>query len=136
LSISPTIDTTSIENKEAVLVIENFLNLKNNSLTENEYWLESDFEKYIYPYFDIYRIEYGNRSKNDYKQTLMELVDLDDGHKLVKIGFVGFNPITNESLIKGIYNIIALRNEDKWNLKRVIDYQTKDWITLKEKSIT
>lgn len=66
----------------------------------------------------------------------MELVDLDDGHKLVKIGFVGFNPITNESLIKGIYNIIALRNEDKWNLKRVIDYQTKDWITLKEKSIT
>jgi hypothetical protein len=136
LSISPTIDRENLENKKIISVMENFLKSKNISLSENEFWLESDFEKYTYPYKDIFRIEYGNRTNNDYKPTLMELVDLDNAQKLVKIGFVGFNPNTNESLIRGIYNIIALKSNNKWKLKRAIDYQTKNWLTLKENSIT
>lgn len=136
LSISPTIDRTNLENNEIISVVENFLKSKNNSLSENKYWLETDFKKYINPFADIYRIEIGNRSKNDYKPTLMELVNVEENEKLIKIGFVGYNSESQESLIRAIYNVIAIKYNDNWILKRAMDYQTRDWSTVKNGSIT
>lgn len=136
LSISPTIDRTNLENNEIISVVENFLKSKNNSLSENKYWLETDFKKYINPFADIYRIEIGNRSKNDYNPTLMELVNVEENEKLIKIGFVGYNSESQESLIRAIYNVIAIKYNDNWILKRAMDYQTRDWSTVKNGSIT
>lgn len=136
LSISPTIDIKNLENNEIISVVENFLESKNNSLSENKYWLESDFKKYINPFADIYRIEKGNRSENDYKPILMELVNVAGNEKLIKIGFVGYNAETEKSLIRAIYNVIAIKYNDNWVLKRAIDYQTRDWSVIKNGSIT
>lgn len=136
LSISPTIDRANFENIKVITVVENFLKSKNNSLTENKYWLESDFKKYINPFADIYRIERGKHSENDYNPILMELVNVTENEKLIKIGFVGYNSQTQKSLIRAIYNIIAIKYNDNWFLKRAIDYQTRDWSIVKNGSIT
>ena len=137
LPISPAVDTTKLENQEILSIAKNFLKTKNQSLFKNKYWLESDFEKYQYPYADIYRIENGNHGVNTYKPILMELVDIDDQEKMLKIGFIGYNEATEESLIRGIYNIVAIKvNNNSWYLKRAIDYQTKNWAVHKESSLT
>ena len=136
LPISPVVDSTHIENQEIISVVKKFLMTKNQSLLENKYWLKSDFEKYIYPYADIYRLEYGKDNDYVYKPILMELVSIDDEQKLLKIGFVRYNLETNESLIRAIYNIIAIKGkDDSWRLKRAIDYQTHDWSKQKENSL-
>lgn len=136
LSISPSVDRTIPENNEIISVVEKFLESKNNSLSENKYWLKSDFEKYIYPFADIYGIEKGKQSDNYYKPTLMELLNVDGNEKLVKIGFVGYNNDTQEAIIRAIYNVIAIQDNGSWVLKRAINYQVRDWNMIKKGSIT
>lgn len=136
LSISPSVDRAIPENNEIISVVEKFLESKNNSLSENKYWLKSDFEKYIYPFADIYGIEKGKQSDNYYKPTLMELLNVDGNEKLVKIGFVGYNNDTQEAIIRAIYNVIAIQDNESWVLKRAINYQVRDWNRIKKGSIT
>ncbi|MFK7758136.1 MAG: hypothetical protein AB8B53_14500 [Flavobacteriales bacterium] len=136
LSISPAIDTTNTENKEVLLVVENFLKTKNYSLSTNKYWLDSEFIKYIYPFADIYGIEKSKKSDNYYKPTLMELVNVEENEKLVKIGFVGYDTGTQQSIIRAVYNVIAIQNNGNWVLKRAINYQVREWNMIQKGSIT
>ena len=64
LAISPTVDQNNNESVEIILVLKEFLKTKNLSLTENKYWLKSDFSKYIHPYQDIYQIEKSKYGDN------------------------------------------------------------------------
>ena len=134
ISTSPTIDLGSTENKSILTVVEGFLQTKNHSETENEFWLTSDFDKYIYPYHDIHKIEIGRQSV--YQPTIMEIIPIDDLQKLVKIGFLGINSQTEQSLIRCIYNVIAIKIDGKWKLKRSLEYETRTWHIHTEKSIT
>jgi len=137
LPVSPVVDTIKVENKKIIFTLTEFLKTKNESIISNEYWLESDFEKFQYPFADIYNIENGNKSKNYYKPTLMELIEIDSTQKLLKIGFVGHNKETDESIIRAIYNLIAVKsNNGKWYLRQAIEHITHNWIVQNENSIT
>ncbi len=135
LSISPAVDKTKKENQEILLVLENFLQTKNESLTENKYWLQSDFDRYTYPYLDINQIERSRHGQNYFKPSLMELITINENEKLLKVAFIGVSPETEERFIRCIYNIVAVKNQTGWKLKRATDYQTKDWTEFTEESI-
>ncbi len=136
LSISPTVDKKNIDNQAVISVLEKFLLSKNNSPRENEYWLESDYEKYVYPYAEIYQIEKSKYGENYFKPSLMELIDLGADKKLLKIGYIGFNQENSESLIRCIYNIIAVKKGTEWKLKRALEYFTNNWEKIQKGSIS
>ncbi|WP_405571611.1 hypothetical protein [Winogradskyella sp. Asnod2-B02-A] len=136
LSISPSIQQLNTENQKIIQILSNFLETKNNSLTYNENWLISDFETYIYPYRDIFKIESNKNDENYFKPTLMEIIKISENKKILKIGFVGTNTATKATTIRAIYNIIAKRVETDWKLKRAIEYQTKEWTQIKKEGIT
>lgn len=136
LSISPAIDQSNTENQKIIQILSNFLETKNTSLTQNQNWLESDFEKYIYPYKDIYKIERSKHGENYFKPTLMEIIKVSENKKILKIGFVGTNTETEETTIRAIYNIVTTRVETDWKLQRAIEFQTKDWTKINKESIT
>jgi hypothetical protein len=137
LTISPTIDKIDQTNQAIIQALSEFLRTKNASLTESKYWLASDFEKYIYPYLDIYNIENSKYGKDFYKPTLMEIIATDDPSKrILKIAFIGHNNETNENQVKSIYNMVANINQDKVYFSRYLDYTTSNWNTIKRESLT
>lgn len=63
LTVSPIIDKTDQTNKAIIETLHDFLKTKNSSLTENKYWIQADFQRFIYPYLDIYNIEHSKIRK-------------------------------------------------------------------------
>lgn len=135
-SISPSVDKRDADNQKVISILNGFLKTKNNSLSENEYWLSTDFDRYVYPYADIYKIESSRHGANYFKPSLMELVPISYDEKLLKVAFIGVDPNTSETVIRCIYNIVAVKHNTEWKLKRATDHQTKDWHTKKVNSIT
>ena len=136
LTVSPIINTDNSVNKLIISALDSFLQSKNNSLSENSFWVKSDFQKYIYPFVDIYNIEQSKYGKDFYKPTLMEIVSTENkNQKILKIAFLGHNPGTNQNLIKAIYNIIANVEDDKITFSRYLDFATKTWTKQKNESI-
>lgn len=136
ISISPSVDKMDSENQKVISILRGFLNTKNNSLSENTYWLRTDFDRYVYPYADIYKIESSRRGANYFKPSLMELVPISDDEKLLKVAFIGIDPNTSETAIRCIYNIVAVKSNGDWMLKRATDHYTREWHTKKVNSIT
>ena len=136
LTISPVIDKENINNKLIISTLINFLQSKNNSLSENNFWLKSDFIKYVYPYLDIYNIEQSRYGKDFFKPTLMEILRTEnENQKILKIAFIGHNPTTSENQIKSVYNIIANIENDKIIFSRFLDFTTQNWTKQKIESI-
>lgn len=137
LTVSPIIDKTDKSNQSIINALTDFLKTKNASLTENNNWLQSDFQKYIYPYFDIYNIENSKYGKGFYKPTLVEIISTENPNcKIVKIAFIGHQNETQENQLKSIYNLIANINQDKIQFSRYLDYATQKWKTIKKGSLT
>lgn len=137
VTVSPMIDQQNQSNKEIISVLTEFLKTKNNSLTENEYWLKSDFEKFIYPYSDIFNIENSKYGKDFFNPTLVEIIATDDtDKKIIKIAFIGHNPETNENQLKSIYNIIANKTDTKIVFSSYLPFITHTWKEVKTESIT
>jgi hypothetical protein len=128
LTVSPIIDKTDKTNHIIIETLIEFLKTKNTSLTENKYWVVSDFQKYIYPYFDINNIENSRYGSDFFKPTLMEIIPTENqNQKIVKIAFIGHNNETKENQLKSIYNLIANIKQDKISFSRYLDYSTKNW---------
>ncbi len=121
-------ENLKIENgfeKKSVEILKNFFSTKNENVYQNKYWSQSDFQKYIGPYYDIYKIEQNDSIQNYYKPQLIEIVNTDiDNQKLFKIAFIGNGD--NQPIIKSIYNILAV-DENGIILKRPLNLMTKDW---------
>lgn len=131
LTISPNINKTDPVNKKIIQALTDFLNTKNTSLAENKNWIDSDFKKYVYPYFDIYNIEKSKYGANFYQPTLTEIISTEnENQKIVKTSFIGHRSKTNENLLKSVYNIIANIKQDKILFISYLDYSTKNWETL------
>ncbi len=131
LTVSPAIDKTYKTNHIIIETLIEFLKTKNTSLTENKYWVLSDFQKYIYPYFDIYNIENSRYGSDFFKPTLMEIIPTENqNQKIVKIAFIGHNNETIENQLKSIYNLIANIKQDKILFSRYLDYSTKNWTSI------
>lgn len=136
LTVSPVIDKENPQNKLIISTLIDFLNSKNNSLSENDFWLKSDFQKYIYPYLDIYNIEQSKHGKNFFKPSLMEVLStVNEKQKILKIAFIGHNPKTNENVIKSVYNIIANVEGEDIKFSRYLEVATKSWPTRRVGSI-
>lgn len=137
LTISPMIDKTNETNQTIINTLADFLQTKNISISENPYWLPSDFQKYIYPYLDIYNIENSKYGNNFFRPTLMEIIKSDnENQRIVKIAFIGHNNENGENQIRSIFNIVANNSKGKIVFSRYLDYATKNWQTLKKNSLT
>ena len=131
LTVSPIIDKTDKTNQIIIETLTEFLKTKNTSLTENKFWVVSDFQKYIYPYLDISNIENSRYGSDFFKPTLMEIIPTENqNQKIVKIAFIGHNNETKENQLKSIYNLIANFKQDKILFSRYLDYSTKTGIDL------
>lgn len=137
LTVSPVIDKTDKINQTIIDTLTEFLKTKNSSLTENKNWLPSDFQKFIYPYLDIYNIENSRYGRDFFKPTLMEIVPTEKPNlKIVKIAFIGHNNDTKENQVKSIYNLIANIHQEKVLFSRYLDYTTQKWKTETKGSLT
>ncbi len=130
LTVSPVVDKTDKINRTIIEALTEFLKTKNSSLTENKNWLPSDFQKFIYPYFDIYNIENSRYGRDFFRPTLMEIIPTEKPNlKIVKIAFIGHNNETKENQVKSIYNLIVNLQQDKVLFSRYLDYTTQNWKT-------
>ncbi len=137
LTISPIIDQSVEANKNIISALTKFLTTKNDNYTQNQYWLKSDFNKYIYPYIDIFNIENSKHGANFYQPTLMEIISTDnDSQKIIKLAFLGHNKNTKENHIKSIYNIICNVDYEAIVFSRYIDYAIAKWPVHNSDSIT
>lgn len=136
LSVSPILDVEDELNQEIIASLESFLKTKNDSPTENSFWKSSDFEKYTYPYFDIYNIEKSKHGDDFFKPLLMEIISTDEENKkLIKLGFIGHVFETGENSVRCIYNILATKTDTGVVFERAIEYLTKNWKQVKRGSI-
>lgn len=136
LTISPIIDKEDKDNNVIISSLIQFLKTKNNSLSENQHWLASDFSKYIYPYLDIYQIEHSKHGNDFFKPTLMEIIPSQDvTKKIVKIAFIGHQATTKENFIKLIFNLVANIENNEVQFSRYLDFSTQDWQTVQEGSL-
>lgn len=128
LTISKAVNQQDEQISQIVTTVQTFLQTKNDSYAFNEYWLFSDFEKHKYPFIDLYEIENGREGKNVYQPTLMEVISTDNSDKwIVKLAFIGNDKQTNENQLRGIYNIIANKVNDKIILSRYQDFVLESW---------
>ncbi len=136
LTVSPIINIENPTNTSIISTLKSFLQSKNNSLSENNFWMKSDFPKYVYPYLDIYNIEQSKYGKDFFKPTLMEILPTEnEKQKVIKIAYIGHNPKNNENLIKTVYNIMANIENEKIIFSRYLDFVTKGWTKQKTESI-
>ena len=137
LTISPIIDKSDKTNQKVIETLTEFLKTKNTSLTENKFWVQTDFQKYIYPYLDIYNIENSKYGKDFYRPTLVDIISTENPtQKIVKLAFIGHSKETQENQLKSIYNIIANIFKDKVLFSRYLDFSTEKWKTVNSGSLT
>ncbi|MBN8702194.1 MAG: hypothetical protein J0M08_03960 [Bacteroidetes bacterium] len=131
LTVSPIIDKTDKTNQIIIETLTEFLKTKNTSMTENKFWAQSDFQKFIYPYLDIYNIENSKYGKDFYLPTLVDIIPTErQNQKIVKLAFIGHNNETKENQLKSIYNLIANIKQDKIVFSRYLDYSTRNWTAI------
>lgn len=131
-SISPSVDQQDSFNIQIIKNLGEFLETQ-----DPKFWLESDFKKFKSPYYEIIGIESGKLGDKFYQPSLMEIVPTDEDNKrIVKIAFIGYNSDTKSNLIKAIYNVIAVKKEDKIFFSKYIDYATRNWEIKNEDKIT
>jgi len=119
LHINPFVDTLTDSNSLLILQnLQHFLQTKNAAATQNEYWDNADFERYVYPYNDIFRIEEGKWQPN-----LLEIIPLQkDSLYQVKLAYMQTNKL------RFIYNFLAEGSSKMgFKFKRILAYQTHDW---------
>lgn len=136
LSLSPNIDTSNSTNQSIIESVQQFVDTKNNSLTENRYWLESDFQKHPYPFWDLYKIEDSKWGKNFYQPTIMEILPTQNpNRKIVKIAWLGHRT-DGGNQIKFIHNIVANTQFNPVLLSNYLDVATENWTRVKNKNLT
>ena len=136
LTVSPINDKADKANLLIIETLTEFLKTKNASLTENKFWIQSDFQKFVFPYLDIYNIENSRYGSDFFRPTLMEIIPTEKpSQKVVKIAFIGHNNETNENQLKSIYNLIANIQQDKVLFSRYLDYTTQNWKTETKESL-
>ncbi|MDA3615549.1 hypothetical protein [Polluticaenibacter yanchengensis] len=137
LTISPNVNRNDTTNLAIIQSLNGFLATKNTSLTENRYWINSDFQKYIYPYIDIYNIENSKYGKDFYRPSLVEIISTENPvQKIIKLAFIGHSSETGENQLKLIYNLVANIKPQGIRFSRYLDYSTQHWQTLNKSSLT
>ncbi len=128
LTIAPNINQKDSLNQAIIATLILFLNSKDSSYTQNNYWSHTDFEKYGDPYSDLEGIDAGRLGKHYYQPSLMEIIGTaKSDRKIIKVAFIGHNEETKGNLIKAIYNMVATQQDGKIVFSAYMDYVAKDW---------
>lgn len=136
LSVSPIIDKSDPTHHAIIEALTEFLGSKNVSLTANNFWVQSDFQKYTYPYLDIYEIENSKFGKGFYQPTLMDIIPTErSDRRIVKIAFIGHNPETEENQLKAVYNLVANIQQGRVMFSKYLDFSTEAWRTESKESL-
>lgn len=136
LSISSSVDQKTPLNQDIISTLKKFLETKNNSFKENEYWLAEDFDTFWFPFQDIYEIEHKDSVLYYYQPSLIEIVRTEDEKKkLLKLAFIGNNDTTNENTLKSIYNIVANKTDTGIVFSHPLPYFTRNWKKIQKGSI-
>lgn len=139
LQISPFIDTNDVNKQEILSRFKGFLEVKNTLYKDNPFWVDSDFERYVIPYYDIIGLEYDRYARTYepvYPMQLMELFQINETEYLIKIGYSRVDSATSQIFTSCLYNIVAEKIEGEWYFKRSTDYFTKDWSIVQKENIT
>lgn len=139
LEVSPYIDQEFEINQKLIRTLSEFFKTKKDSLTENKYWLSSDFEQFLYPYLDISEYFYGGGKYDTFVfyPSLMEIVKTKSSDKwILKIAFMENDTKTQKHTVLGIYNIIAQQKDGNIYLSRFVNYAIEQWKTVKTEYIT
>src|SRR5690554_6408117 len=111
LEVSPYIDQESEINQKLIRTLSEFFKTKNDSLTEHEYWLSSDFKEFVVPFQDISSSVYGGGKYNEYYTfypSLMEIIKIESEDKWVlKVAFMEYDIREDAHIILAIYNLVA-----------------------------
>lgn len=136
LSISSSIDQEVSLNQEIISTLKKFLQTKNDSFKENQYWLAEDFDTFWFPFHYLYEIEHKDSLLYFYQPTLMEIVNTDtQGKKLLKLAYIGHNDTTKENSLKSIYNIVANKTDKGILFSHPLHYYTRNWKKIQKGSI-
>ena len=136
LTISKYVDQNDTINQLIISTLDDFLISKDSALYENRFWAKSDFEKYKFPFIDLYAVEYENQTPDVYHGNLLEIIELEkEKNYLVKIAFVGTDS-SDQSYLKSIYNILATLESDNVVFSRSLNYFVKDWKRIEEYPIS
>lgn len=131
-SISPSVDQQDSFNIQIIKTLGEFLDTQ-----DPKFWLESDFKRFKYPYYELIGIESGRMGEDFYQPSLMEIIPTNEsGKKIVKVAYIGYTKETKSNLIKAIYNMVAVKKNGGIFFSKYIDYATKDWQTKKEDNLT
>jgi hypothetical protein len=137
LHISKHVDTTNNVNRQIIKTLDMFLVSKDSALFENRYWVKSDFDKYQFPFIDLYGIEYEDEFAGHYNADLLKIVKLEEKNQfMLKVAFVGYDSFQEKAHLKSIYSMLATVNDDEVLFSRSLNHNIKDWKKLERYPIT
>lgn len=126
--VDPSVKQSERENAKIIEQLELFLESKNESNEANEYWDPEDFERYRFPFIDLFEVENGLMGKYQYAPVLKEILFLGSksmGYRL-QIDFVGPNE-RREPILKMSVHLLAKIKRGKLVLARMVDVNTRRW---------
>ncbi|TXK72528.1 hypothetical protein [Mesonia sp. HuA40] len=135
LNLNPTIeynDKSKDEFKDLISVLKRFFKTKNNSYSENQYWLPHDNQFYNYPFFELYKIE--NYGHSLLSPNLLTLNKITNERYIAKIGW--FDNSNGQSSLIYIYNILIVKYQNEFKLKNILSYNLRNWKNEKFDKIT
>ncbi|MGB1218126.1 MAG: hypothetical protein ACPG5P_09625, partial [Saprospiraceae bacterium] len=113
----------SQENKSIIETLDSFLLSKDNHPYENDYWLASDFDKYQYPYHDLYHIQ----KKEKIKPELISISNTDEENtKQIKLKYTGID--SSDKVIELMtFNFLVEKLNHEFKFKKILNHNTKNW---------
>jgi hypothetical protein len=137
LHLSQHLDTISQVNRQIIETLDNFLISRDSALFKNDYWVKSDFEKYKFPYLDLFGIEHEGDNRDIYNPDLLKIIEIErDSVYLLKIAFVGSDCLKGQSFLKSVYTLLALVEDNKVLFSRALNHYLKSWKKLNHYPIT
>lgn len=137
LHLSQHVDTSKQVNRQIIKTLDKFLASKDSALFENRYWEQSGFEKYQFPFIDLYGIEYEDEFAGYYNADLLKIVELEGENQfMLKIAFVGHDSFQEKSHLKSVYSMLATVRADEVLFSRSLNYNIKGWQQLERYPIT
>jgi hypothetical protein len=136
MGISKSINPSDSTNKRILENLYKFLSTKNNSASFNPYWIQDDFDQFIYPYYDIMDIEDSQFGKYYYQPHVLKIEVLENKQHLITIAFIGKDYGGNAGVTRAVYNLIAHENEQGIQFGLFTKFATQNWTVTEAAHVT
>jgi hypothetical protein len=135
LVVAPWVDTTAQHQAQLLPALRAFLASKDSSPLANPHWLAEDFDRYPYPYLDIYRL--GGVPGGGHVHTHLLDITASEmaGRWIVKLGLVqaGAAQAPGDAIM--VYQLVARMVDGRAMFSKYTDYAVRDWPSYQRGSI-